>query len=148
MLNYPDLSLSFIEDREQKSEGKFIIMYPGTINWHQGLDIAVKAFAQIKDETPEAEFHIYGDGPMKAAIQKLIAELGVQDRVFLKGTMPSEQIAVAMANADLGVVPKRNDSFSGDAFSTKIFEFMALGVRSSPQPGLTGITSTTILSVF
>ena len=33
-----------------------------------------------------------------------------------------------MANADVGVVPKRDDSFGGEAFSTKILEFMALGV--------------------
>jgi glycosyltransferase involved in cell wall biosynthesis len=33
-----------------------------------------------------------------------------------------------MANADLGVVPKRADSFGNEAYSTKIMEFMALGV--------------------
>jgi len=33
-----------------------------------------------------------------------------------------------MASADIGVVPKRADSFGDQAFSTKIFEFMALGV--------------------
>jgi glycosyltransferase involved in cell wall biosynthesis len=127
MLNYPDPSIFFRRPKVKK-EDKFIIIYPGTISWHQGLDIAVKAFAQIKDETPAVEFHIYGDGPMKRAIQKLIVELGLQERVLLKGTLPLEQIAVAMANADLGVVPKRNDFFGGDAFSTKIFEFMALGI--------------------
>jgi glycosyltransferase involved in cell wall biosynthesis len=127
MLNYPDPSIFYRRPRVRK-EDTFIIMYPGTINWHQGLDIAVKAFAQIKDETPEAEFHIYGDGPMRAALLNLIDELGLKDRVFLKGTLPLEQIAAAMAEADLAVVPKRNDSFGGDAFSTKILEFMALGV--------------------
>jgi glycosyltransferase involved in cell wall biosynthesis len=38
------------------------------------------------------------------------------------------EIASVMANADLGVVPKRNDFFGGEAFSTKTLEFMALGV--------------------
>ncbi len=33
-----------------------------------------------------------------------------------------------MANADLGVVPKRADSFGNEAYSTKIMEFMAQGV--------------------
>ena len=126
-LNYPDPSIFYNRPRERKDD-KFLIIYPGTINWHQGLDIAVNAFAQLKDETPEAEFHIYGDGPMRTAVQCLIADLGLQEKVFLKGTLPLEQIAVAMAQADLAVVPKRNDPFGGDAFSTKILEFMALGV--------------------
>ena len=33
-----------------------------------------------------------------------------------------------MADADLGVVPKRADSFGDEAYSTKIMEFMAVGV--------------------
>jgi glycosyltransferase involved in cell wall biosynthesis len=127
MLNYPDPSIFYARPKARK-EDKFIVIYPGTINWHQGLDIAVRAFAQIKDGIPEAEFHIYGDGPMRHSIQQLIGDLNLQDRVLLKGTLTLDQIAVAMADADLGIVPKRNDSFGGDAFSTKILEFMALGV--------------------
>lgn len=127
MLNYPDPSI-FHKRLKARKDDKFIVIYPGTMNWHQGLDIGVRAFAQIKDDTPEAEFHIYGDGPMRPAIQQLIAALNLQDRVFLKGTLTLDQIAIAMADADIGIVPKRNDSFGGDAFSTKILEFMALGV--------------------
>ncbi len=127
MLNYPDRSIFFKRPRTRKDH-KFIVVYPGTINWHQGVDVAVRAFALIKDQAPEAEFNIYGDGPMRAEIQKLIVELGVQERVFLRGVLPSDQVASVMASADLGVVPKRNDFFGGDAFSTKILEFMALGV--------------------
>jgi glycosyltransferase involved in cell wall biosynthesis len=42
--------------------------------------------------------------------------------------MPIEKIAEVMANADLGVIPKKNDPFGGEAFSTKILEFMSLGI--------------------
>jgi len=127
ILNYPDPLIFYKRPRIKKGD-KFILMYPGTINWHQGLDIAVKAFAQIANEVPEAEMHIYGDGPMLSDLKHLIVDLGMQNRVILKGIIPTEKMAVEMANADLGVVPKRNNSFGGDAFSTKIFEFMAVGV--------------------
>ncbi len=33
-----------------------------------------------------------------------------------------------MANADIGIVPKRADSFGNEAYSTKIMEFMSQGV--------------------
>jgi glycosyltransferase involved in cell wall biosynthesis len=127
LLNYPDPSI-FYQRVRTRNEEKFIVIYPGTINWHQGLDIAVMAFAKIKGAIPQAEFHIYGDGPMRPAIQQLIADFNLEERVFLKGMLTLDQVAMAMANADLGIVPKRNDSFGGDAFSTKILEFMALGI--------------------
>lgn len=126
-LNYPDTSIFYKRPRLKKDD-KFVVMYPGTINWHQGLDIAVRAFELIRKDVPNAELHIYGNGRMRGELQQLISELGLEDRVFLLGTLPSRQMAEVMANADLGVVPKRNDSFGGDAFSTKILEFMALGV--------------------
>ncbi len=52
----------------------------------------------------------------------------MEGKVLIKDPLPLREIAAIMANADLGVVPKRNDSFGGEAFSTKILEFMALGV--------------------
>jgi len=127
-INYPDLSVFNINLKTDRTNGKFIMMYPGTLNWHQGLDIAVNAFAIAKENVPNIELHIYGEGSSKAELQKQIAELQLTDKVFLRSPLPLREIASVMANADLGIVPKRNDSFGGDAFSTKILEFMALGV--------------------
>jgi glycosyltransferase involved in cell wall biosynthesis len=44
------------------------------------------------------------------------------------GLLSTTEIAGIMADADLGVVPKRADSFGNEAYSTKIMEFMSLGV--------------------
>ncbi len=127
ILNYPDQSIFYRRPRTEHN-GKFVIMYPGTVNWHQGLDIAVKAFALIKDEISNAEFHIYGGGQNFKPLLDLIKKHGLQERVLLKGILPITEIANVMSSADLGIVPKRNDPFGGEAFSTKILEFMALGV--------------------
>ncbi len=127
MLNYPDPGIFFPRPRK-RNDGQFIIMYPGTLNWHQGLDIAVKAFAEVKEKAPQAEFHIYGRGSEIGLLSKLVEDLGLKGRVNLKPPLPIEEIAEIMADADLGVIPKRNDAFGGEAFSTKSLEFMSLGV--------------------
>jgi glycosyltransferase involved in cell wall biosynthesis len=127
-LNYPDSSLFNTSLRTRKDDGRIVMMYPGTLNWHQGVDIAVKAFDIIKNQVPEAEFHIYGDGGTRTQLLQLVEERKLQAKVKLMGNRPIREIAGIMANADIGIVPKRDDSFGGDAFSTKIFEFMALGV--------------------
>lgn len=126
-LNYPDPSLFYRRPRV-RNDGQFVMIYPGTLNWHQGLDIAIKAFASVKDEIPEAEFRIYGSGSMKQELRELAGRLGLNGRVILKDSVPIEKIADIMADADLGVVPKRNSAFGGEAFSTKILEFLTLGV--------------------
>jgi len=127
ILNFPDTEIFQARGRT-RTDNKFVILYPGTLNYHQGIDIAVRALALIKDQVPEAEFHIYGSGEQLESLRVLVKELGLENRVFLKGTKALHEIASVIENADLGIVPKRKNSFGNEAFSTKILEFMSLGV--------------------
>lgn len=129
MLNFPDRSIFQRKGRTRATaDDKFVILYPGTLNWHQGLDIAVRSFARIKDLVPNSEFHIYGMGPTQESLRELAQSLGLNGRVKFQGSCQIREVASIMENADLGVVPKRNDPFGDEAFSTKILEFMAMGV--------------------
>jgi glycosyltransferase involved in cell wall biosynthesis len=126
--NHPNPDIFFARPKE-RSDGKIAILYPGSLNWHQGLDIAVQAFAKVAHELPEAEFHIYGGGPERQNLETLVQQLGVRDRVKFNDSIPTEDIVRVMSNADLAVVPKRAKSvFGTEAASTKILEFMSVGV--------------------
>jgi glycosyltransferase involved in cell wall biosynthesis len=126
--NYPNPDI-FCARSKERSDQKFIMTYPGSLNWHQGLDIAIKAFSKIEKEIPEAEFHIYGGGPEKQGLQNLVDELGLGAKIKFLGYRSTEEIARLMAEADLAVVPKRSKStFGTEAASTKVLEFMAVGV--------------------
>jgi glycosyltransferase involved in cell wall biosynthesis len=127
ILNFPDTDIFHFRGRH-RNDSKFIMVYPGSLGYHQGVDIAIRALALIADTRPEAEFHIYGGGIQTEYLKTLIAELNLQERVLLKGGRTLQEIAVIMENSDLGVVPKRSDGFGDEAFSTKIFEFMSLDV--------------------
>jgi glycosyltransferase involved in cell wall biosynthesis len=128
-LNYPDLRLfKPLRECEKSTDGTFVILYPGTLNHHQGLDIAIRAFALIKERMPNSEFRIYGEGPARPELIQLVENLGLNDRVKVLDRLSLEQISRVMASASVGVVPKRADGFGNEAFSTKILEFMACGV--------------------
>ena len=61
ILNYPDPGI-FHKREKSRTDARKIVMYPGSLNYHQGVDIAIRAFSKIAGELPEAEFHIYGEG--------------------------------------------------------------------------------------
>jgi glycosyltransferase involved in cell wall biosynthesis len=126
-INNVDAQIFHPRSRTRRDE-KLIILFPGGLQWHQGLDIAIDAFSRIAPQLPQAEFHIYGDGNMKPTLVAQAQQLGLAERVRFFNPLPVRQIADVMANADLGVVPKRADSFGNEAYSTKIMEFMSLGV--------------------
>jgi glycosyltransferase involved in cell wall biosynthesis len=128
VINYPDPKI-FAPRAKRPADGKFIILYPGSLNHHQGLDVAIGAFARVAGEMPGAEYHIYGEGSTKPALMQLAKDLGMDDRILFHDARPTEEIAEIMAASDLAVVPKRASSgFGNEAASTKIMEFMSLGV--------------------
>lgn len=128
IINYPDPSIFSPKERRARVNGDFVMCYPGTLNWHQGLDLAINAVGLLRDKAPHLKFLIVGDGPDREKLKAMVREQHLEDRVELQGFVPIEQVADTMANIDLGVVPKRKDSFGNEAFSTKIMEFMAMGV--------------------
>lgn len=105
-----------------------IMLFPGTLQWHQGLEIAVEGLQLLRDEVPNLDLHIYGQGDSRPHLEEQVSRLGLQNRVFFHDGVSASEIVGVMAGADIGVVPKRSDSFGNEAYSTKIMEFMSVGV--------------------
>ena len=128
LINYPDPAIFHGQRGEGRPSDAFVLCYPGTLAWHQGLDIATEAMARLRDRAPNVKLLLIGDGPERQKLRQMIVDRKLEDRVSLTGLVPLEKVAEIMATIDAGVVPKRTDSFGNEAFSTKIMEFMAMGV--------------------
>jgi glycosyltransferase involved in cell wall biosynthesis len=129
VINHVDPEM-FSRHARTRTDGKFVVLFPGSLQWHQGLDIAIEAFALVKTRVTNAEFHIYcgAGGDQELELRKLVRRLDLNDGVKFLGGISLDQMAQVIANGDLGVVPKRADSFGNEAYSTKIMEFMSQGV--------------------
>ncbi len=127
IINYPNTSL-FSHREGVSNRAGFRFVYPGSLNWHQGLDIAVRAFSSLCERKERCELDIYGNGSSRNGLFSLIAELDLDKRVSIHNPVPFTEMPNVMAEADCGIVPKRAEGFGGEAFSTKILEFMAMGI--------------------
>lgn len=126
-INYIDLKV-FAPRIRKRADDRYIVIFPGGFQWHQGLDLAIRAFSIFLRQVPNAEFHIYGKGDQREALGKLVQELHLGERVKIMPPVPTNVIPELVADADLGVVPKRANSFGNEAYSTKIMEFMSQGL--------------------
>jgi glycosyltransferase involved in cell wall biosynthesis/peptidoglycan/xylan/chitin deacetylase (PgdA/CDA1 family) len=128
-LNHVDPAIFYRRTRT-RDDGKIVILFPGSFQWHQGLDIAIDAFALVKDRVQNAELHLYGGGggDMGTELKRMAERLGLRESIKFFEGVTLDLIPEVIANADLGIVPKRADSFGNEAYSTKIMEFMSQGV--------------------
>lgn len=128
ILNYPDPAIFYRRPRIGSDGKQFVMCYPGTLSAHQGVDLVIRAMAVLGDKAPNLTFLILGDGIERDRLRGLVKENHLEDRVTIGGGVPIEKVAEMMANVDLAVEPKLKSSFANEALSTKILEFMAMGV--------------------
>ncbi len=65
------------------------------------LEDAVRAFALVLKQEPDATLDIYGDGSLRVALEREIADQGVADSVFLRGHDPLAREALWTATGFL-----------------------------------------------
>jgi glycosyltransferase involved in cell wall biosynthesis len=123
----PDPEIFFPRPRDDNH--KFRIAYHGSLSAHQDLELAIKAFALIKDCTPWVHFEIFGEGPEEPSLKRLIKHLAVEEQITIHRPLPVDCISEVIANCDLGLATRRAClRFANEACNTKIVEFMAVGV--------------------
>jgi len=88
------------------------------------MDVAVRAFVQSK-RMGGNRFVIAGDGPERAALEKIVADAGAEDKVEFLGWTSKEIVAEQMQAADVFVFPTIRDSGAG-----VIVEAMMAGMPS------------------
>ena len=68
------------------------IAFAGRLVREKGVDVLLRAFAKVVQQIPEAGLIVCGQGPERAYIEKLTAELGLAQSVSINGFRPHEEI--------------------------------------------------------
>jgi len=108
---------------------EFIVAYHGTISGWYGVDLLLDALIELRSEVPSARAIILGDGDARVELQERARRLGLAKYVeFSDGWVEEEQALARAAGASCGVIPNRPTELNRFALSTKLFEYLALGL--------------------
>jgi len=103
----------------------FILGYAGRLVPEKGVDILLKALAQLP---PHARLRIQGAGPERGSLHRLAAQLGLSQRVSFDPLIPSTQMPDFYAQLDCVVLPSRARPNWKEQFGRVLVEAMACGV--------------------
>ena len=128
VMNLPDEELYVRREPRLGERGAVSVIYHGTLTHRYGVDLLVRALAEARERIP-LRATIHGRGEVTDDLRRLIGELGLADVVRLSTTrLPATELAEMIAEADIGVVPNRNDVFTDGILPTKLMEYAALGI--------------------
>jgi glycosyltransferase involved in cell wall biosynthesis len=119
--------------------GDFRIMHHGSIVHRHGVDLLVEAIARIRPQIPNIRLDIYGSHtPFLEDVLAIADRYGLAEVVRFHGPKTQDQIAEAIRQCNVGVVPNRKSPFTEINFPTRLFEYLAMN-RPVIAPATKGI---------
>ena len=106
---YEDLPLKgSFKKKYQISKNEKIILYLGRIHKIKGIDLLIKAFAEIQNEIKNIKLVIVGpDDGFLTSIKKLTLKLGIKNKVLFTGPLYGRNKLEAYVDASIYVLPSR-----------------------------------------
>ena len=101
-----------------------IVLYTGTFEAYQGLDLLFQAARKVLDARPDARFVLAGGRPDQIARARVDADrAGLGNAVVFAGQRPSEEIPLFLDAADVLVSPRS----TGTNTPLKIYQYLRSG---------------------
>lgn len=100
------------------------------LNEGKGHDVALRALAAVQAAGGrEWSFTIAGDGPERAALERLSAQLGLARKVRFLGVVPHDRIFEVLREADVFLLPSYREAFGVAYVEAMASGLLAIGVR-------------------
>lgn len=99
------------------------ILAAGRLVPQKNMEMAIRGFSKFAHNHPDYVLKIFGDGPLRPKLEELAADLGVSDRVVIRGF--TSHIYDEMAKAGMYI---STSDFEG--ISNSMLESMAMGMPS------------------
>lgn len=103
---------------------RVLLGYAGNLRSWQGLDFLLRTLAQMPMAAEKLHLLVLGDGPERAALERLVFELGLGPWVSFLGRVTHDEMPAILDAFDIGVLPAERRHH---ASPMKIIEYMAMG---------------------
>jgi glycosyltransferase involved in cell wall biosynthesis len=131
VMNVPDhrhFGISSERRERPKQNGRFCLVYHGTIEERLGIGIAVEAVSAVRNRIPGLELHLWGGRDYRHSLREQSRKLGSSDIIHFHAAVPVDQLAPALADMDVGVIPYSKTTATELALPVKMMEYIALGI--------------------
>lgn len=109
-----------------------VIGYAGFFKGYEGLDFLFEALVALLQFTTDFVCYLYGatqsSVDMVNRLRRMIDDMGLQQHVVIKDSVPHAQLFQVLVNCDVLVLPRRASVTSQAGFSQKIGDYLLSGV--------------------
>ncbi len=111
--------------RAQEADGPLEVVSVARLTFAKGHRFFLRAMARLRDEGIDIRFRMAGAGPEEDGIRAEIAELGLEDRAILIGSIGEDEVLDLLQSADALAL---TSIMQGEAAPVAVMEAMACGL--------------------
>jgi len=108
--------------------GRLELVYHGTLTALYGLDIAIRGVVQARAGGIAVRLTIIGEGPERHTLRRLAAATADPDTIRFEDPIPQAALRARIEACHAGVVPTSLDGMTRYSLSTKLLEYVHLGI--------------------
>jgi glycosyltransferase involved in cell wall biosynthesis len=138
---HPSVDFTEVRRKWGLTDQNLVILFIGTLFDFSGLDILIRRFPEVLSERPEARLLIVGDGPQRSKLERIITDVGLQQKVIITGFQPYETMPQYINLATLCINTFLITNATRDIFPGKIVQYLACGkaVIATRLPGMVAV---------
>lgn len=119
------------------------LLYLGRLKNYKNVDVAIKAFARILADIPNAKFTIAGEGESLTTLKKLVKGLNIQKNVIFAGKVSERRKAKLLSQSWAAVQPSSVEGWGitvieANAYKTPVIASRVNGLKDSVIHNKTG----------
>ena len=116
--------------RERQAwDGKRVLLCLRSWELNYGVDVLLRAFAKAAKKDDDLRHILLGDGSQREHLLRILQDADLNDKVFLGGRVPNQDLITYYGAADLYVTPSHVDGSS-----VSLMEAMACGLPAFGYP--------------
>lgn len=124
-----------------------LVVFLGRLQKYKGVQFALRAMVRIRQTLPDARLVVIGNGPYRAALERLAAGLGLGTAVEFRGFVPASEKVALLRQAGVVVNPSPKEGWGltmveAAACGTPVVASRSPGLQDSVRDGETGFLVT------
>lgn len=131
--------------------GRRVVLTVGALQQRKGQDHMIRALPSLLRRFPDLLYSVAGEGWERPYLDRIVAELGVQNAVQFRGAPRDEELVRCYQQCDLFALPNRRVGWDFEGFGIVLLEAQACGravlagasggTSETLQPGETGFVA-------
>ena len=98
-------------ERPRPEPAEPVLVFAGRHIPEKRVPALVEAMAALRERAPDLRLDIFGDGPDRSAVERRVAELGLEGVVRVRGFVSSDQVEQALRRALCMVLPSQREGY-------------------------------------